>query len=269
VNTFDFVRELVKTEAGIVIEPGKEYLLEARLAPVAQKQGLRSVDALVAEVRTAKSASLRRSVVDAMTTNETTFFRDVEPFLALQKRLLPRLIAARATRRALRIWCAASSTGQEPYSIAMIIHDHFPELLGWRLDVVGTDISSSAVERARSGRFTQLEVNRGLPARMLVKYFEKHGQEWHLADTIRKLVRFEEMNLNARWPSTLGTFDIVFIRNVMIYFDVEAKKRILSQLHDILAADGALFLGAAETTYNLDDRFARTDQDRSGCYRRI
>jgi chemotaxis protein methyltransferase CheR len=193
------------------------------------------------------------------------FFRDIHLFEELQRNILPRLIEARRPRREFRIWCAGCSTGQEPYSLAMIIDDRFQELLAWKLDCLASDISRPALDRARSGRYSQLEVNRGLPARLLVKYFEKEGNEWQLADAIKRMVRFLELNLNDSWPS-LGRIDVVFMRNVMIYFDVEAKKRILNRLHRALAPDGVLFLGAAETTFNLDDRFVRTGSNRSGCY---
>jgi chemotaxis protein methyltransferase CheR len=267
-SAFDFVRTLLRTEAGIVVEPGKEYLVDARLLPVARSQGLDSVDALVRVIRSGRTPALRRVVLDAMTTNETTFFRDVQPFEALQTTILPRLIEARSTRRELRIWYAASSTGQEPYSVSMIVRDQFPELLTWKLEQVGTDISRPALERARAGRYSQLEVNRGLPAKMLVKFFRKEEREWLISDDIRRMVQFEELNLNAAWPPR-GRFDIVFMRNVMIYFDVEAKKRILGNVYDMLAPDGYLFLGAAETTFNLDNRFQRLDINRAGCYQRV
>jgi chemotaxis protein methyltransferase CheR len=260
----------VAADAGIVLEPGKEYLVEARLAPVARREGCASIDALVAKLRLKGSQDLRRMVLDAMTTNETTFYRDIEPFVVLEKHILPALITARRAKRQLRIWYAASSTGQEPYSVSMLIHEKFPELLKWKLDQFATDISSEALARARLGRYSQLEVNRGLPARLLPKYFAKLGQQWQLSDEIRKMVQFEPLNLNAHWPpGVAGTFDLVFIRNVMIYFDVAAKKRILGAIYDRLAPDGMMFLGAAETTFNLDDRFARANYERAGCYRRL
>lgn len=267
-RSFDFVQTLVAKDAGIVLEAGKEYLIEARLGPVARRAGFASIDSMISALQADPASDLRRLVLDAMTTNETSFYRDIEQFMALEKHLLPSLIAARKTQRQLRIWYAASSTGQEPYSVSMLIHEKFPELLNWKLDQLATDISSYALERARAGVYTQLEVNRGLPARLLPKYFTKNGQEWQLAEQIRKMVRFERFNLNAVWPATHGKFDVVFIRNVMIYFDIPAKKRILSNIHDRLAPDGLLFLGAAETTFNLDERFTRVNLERSGCYMR-
>jgi chemotaxis protein methyltransferase CheR len=268
-TSFAYIRTMIAADAGIVLENGKEYLVEARLAPVARRQGFASIEAMVTALRLNQSQDLRRLVLDAMTTNETTFYRDIEPFVVLEKFILPPLIAARRSRRELRIWYAASSTGQEPYSVSMLINEKFPELMNWKLDQIATDISSQALDRARAGVFSQLEVNRGLPARLLPKYFVKTGQEWQLSEQIRKMVRFESLNLNGPWPiGVSGPFDIVFIRNVMIYFDGPAKKRILGSIYDRLAADGSLFLGGAETTFNIEERFTRSDYERAGCYRR-
>lgn len=264
-TTFDYVREFVRAEAGIVLEPGKEYLVESRLAPLVRSEGLSSIDALVQTLRSSRQTELHRKVVDAMTTNETTFFRDIEPFELLRTTLLPRLIQARRVSKRLTIWYAASSTGQEPYSVSILLREHFPELRDWTIEQVATDISRKALERARAGRYSQLEVNRGMPAKLLLRYFEKQGLEWQLKDDIRSMVSFHEMNLNAAW-SRIPSCDIVFIRNVMIYFDVPAKQKILSRIHDLLRPDGYLFLGAAETTMNLDDRFVRMPVNRAGCY---
>ncbi len=263
---FDFVRELVEKDAGIVLEPGKEYLVESRLGPLARTEGLPSLEALVHSLKTGRASDLRRKVLDAMTTNETSFFRDVEPFELLRTTILPALIEARQQVRRLKIWYAASATGQEPYTVSMIIREHFPGLASWDVEQIASDISRPALEKARAGRYSQLEVNRGLPAPLLVKYFQKQRLEWQLRDEIRQMVDFRELNLNARWPP-LPKFDIVFLRNVMIYFDVAAKKRILGDIHRLLNPDGFLFLGAAETTLNLDARFTRTSFDRASCYR--
>ena len=267
-NSFNYVRDFVRAEAGIVLDAGKEYLVESRLAPIVRSEGLGSIDALVQSLRTSKQTELHRKVVDAMTTNETTFFRDVDPFEFLRTDVLPRLIAARRVSKRLSIWYAASSTGQEPYSVSILLREHFPELSDWRIEQVGTDISHKALDRAREGKYSQLEVNRGMPAKLLLKYFDKRGLDWQLKDNIRSMVSYQELNLNGSWPR-LGPFDIVFIRNVMIYFDVAAKKSILGRIHDLLRPDGYLFLGAAETTLNLDDRFARVPVGRSGAYTRV
>ena len=261
---FDFVRRTVFDTAGIVIEPGKEYLVESRLLGLARKQGLASLEVLLERMKR-DDGSLRRDVIEAMTTNETTFFRDGAPFDLLRTEVIPRLIAARAATRELSIWCAASSTGQEPYSLAMLLAEHFPSLGDWRVRILATDLSRDVLARAQAGCYTQLEVNRGLPITYLVKYFEKHGAEWRLVPRIRERVQFQQMNLVQAWPM-MQAFDIVFIRNVMIYFDVAAKKSILERIGRLLPRDGYLFLGAAETTMNLDDRFKRAPFERGGCY---
>jgi len=261
-----YLRDLIVKEVGIVLDEGKDYLIESRLGPIARREGLTDIDGLATALRAGKSAELKRSVMDAMTTNETTFLRDVAPFEVLEQSVLPKLIEARRSKRKLRIWYAASSYGQEPYSVSMILHDQFPELRTWQIEQLGTDICRNALTRARSGRYSQLEVNRGLPAKLLVKHFKKDGQDWQLSDTIRGMVKFEELNLINPWPP-LGTFDIVFIRNVLIYFDVETKRQIFGRIHNLLAPDGFLFLGAAESTLNIDDRFVRSENGKGGCFK--
>lgn len=267
-TSFDYVRDFVKNEAGIVLDAGKEYLVESRLTPIVRAEGLASIDALVQALRVSRKTELHRKVVEAMTTNETTFFRDVEPFELLRKELLPTLIQTRKLSRRLNIWYAASSTGQEPYSVSILIREHFPELLDWKIEQIGTDICRKALDRAKAGRYSQLEVNRGMPAQLLLRYFDKRGLEWELKESIRSMVDFREMNLNAPWPR-LPQFDIVFVRNVMIYFDVPAKQKILSGIYDLLRPDGYMFLGAAETTLNLDERFVRVPANRAGCYKPV
>lgn len=262
---FDYVRSLVCDQAGIVLENGKEYLVESRLVPLAKRHGYDSLDTLVVALRRA-DATLRRTVVEAMTTNETTFFRDIEPFEALRKHVVPQVMAARCESRELRIWYGASSTGQEPYSVVMMLLQHFPQLANWNVTHHATDINLDVLERARQGKYNQIEMNRGLPVTYLVKYFDKCGLEWQLKPTVRDKVRFEQMNLVKPWP-TLPVFDIVMLRNVMIYFDIEAKKQILGKIRRHLKPDGYLFLGGAETTMGLDDSFQRMQFDRAGCYR--
>ncbi len=262
---FDFVRTLVCDQAGIVLENGKEYLVESRLVPLAKRHGFESLDTLVTALRRA-DATLRRNVVEAMTTNETTFFRDIEPFEVLRKHVIPQLMAARGESRELRIWYGASSTGQEPYSLVMMLLDHFPQLAAWNVTHYATDINLEVLERARQGKYNQIEMNRGLPVTYLVKYFEKCGLEWQLKPAVRERVRFEPMNLVKSWPA-LPQFDIVMLRNVMIYFDIEAKKQILAKIRRQLKPDGYLFLGGAETTMGLSDAFQRMQFDRAGCYR--
>lgn len=267
-TSFDYVRDFVRSEAGIVIEAGKEYLVDSRLTPIVRKEGLASIDALVQALRTTRQTELHRKVIDALTTNETTFFRDNDPFELLKSDVIPKLIEARRVSKRLSIWYAASSTGQEPYSVSILLREHFPELASWTIEQLGTDLCRGALERARAGKYSQLEVNRGMPAKLLLKYFDKRGLEWQLKDNITSMVTYQEMNLNARWPwPAIPRFDIVFIRNVMIYFDVVDKQKILKRIYDLLRPDGYLFLGAAETPMNLDERFVRVPVNRAGCYR--
>ena len=263
---FGYVRDLVREKAAIVIEPGKEYLVESRLGLVAREEGFGSLDLLVAELRAKPSNGLHRKVVDAMTTNETTFFRDVHPFEALRLQIVPQLIAARQAQRQLSIWCAACSTGQEPFTIAMILREHFPALAGWNIRILATDLSRDVLARARAGRYSQLEVNRGLPARYMIKHFRKEGMEWQIGDSIREMVEFRELNLIESWPG-LPLMDVVFMRNVLIYFDVDTKRTILGKVRRVLRPDGILFLGGAETTMNLDDAYQRLALGKAVCYR--
>ena len=263
---FDFVRNLVYAQAGIVVEPGKEYLVESRLGPLCRRENVDSIDKLVVKLRGAASQPLIKKLVDAMTTNETMFFRDVEPFEAMRKHVLPELIAARRSTRRLTIWYAASSTGQEPYSVSMLMRSEFPELASWDITQLATDISPTVLDRAREGRYSQLEVNRGLPAKYLVAWFTKQGNEWQLKDEIRRMVRFEELNLTKPWPA-MPPVDIVMLRNVMIYFDTGAKRDILKKVRGMLRPDGFMFLGGAESPMNLDDSFDRQQFERAGCYR--
>jgi len=263
---FDYIRTLVCQTSGIVLDHGKEYLVESRILPLARRLQLPSIAAVVEVLRKGTDADVKKKVIEAMTTNETTFFRDVAPFDALRTGVLPRLIEARQTSRALRIWCAASSTGQEPYSLAMLLAEHFPALESWDVSIVASDLSTDVLDRARAGRYSQLEVNRGLPATFLAKYFEKHGVEWQLKEHVRKRVTFQQLNLINQWPLMLP-LDIVLIRNVMIYFDVDTKRDILGRIRRLLRPDGFLFLGAAETTMTLDASFERMQYERAGCYR--
>jgi chemotaxis protein methyltransferase CheR len=264
---FTYISDMVRTRSAIVLEPGKEYLVEARLAPLVRELGLESIGALVTKLRQGGGGTLADRVTEAMTTNETSFFRDVAPFQALRTTVLASVIESRKLQRSLRIWCAASSSGQEPYSIAMTIDDAFPQLRDWNLQIVATDLSPAMVERGRSGVYKALEVNRGLPAPMLIKYFTKVGVDYELKPEIRSMVAFSELNLIGAWPA-FPTFDIVFLRNVLIYFDVDTKRTIFGRVKRLLAPDGFLFLGAAETTMNIDEGFERLPIERAGCYRR-
>jgi len=251
-----YLRDLVYRRSAIVLNADKTYLIDSRLTPVVHEAGLTSIDELVGKIRHEDvGAQLVRRVIEAMTTNETLFFRDVHPFEALKLQILPDLVKARAARRTLRIWCAAASTGQEPYSIAMTVREHFPELASWDVKVIATDINAAVLERAREGTYRQLEVNRGLPIQMLCKYFDRNGTTYTLKPEIRNMVRFQELNLLDAWGS-IGPQDIVFIRNVLIYFDVDTKRQLLGRVRKLLEHDGFLVLGGAETTNNLDDNYA-------------
>lgn len=263
---FDYISTLVRKRSAIVLESEKSYLAESRLVNLARHEGFESVDALIAGMRANPVTGLTQKVVEAMTTNETSFFRDNQPFEMLREHILPELVQKRAVQRRLSIWCAACSTGQEPYTIAMLLHEHFGGLSGWSVDLLATDLSTAALEKAKQGRYTQLEVNRGLSARLLVKYFQRQGLDWQIADEIRRMVRFRPLNLIESWPS-LPALDVIFLRNVLIYFDVATKKTILGKVRQLLRPDGYLFLGGAETTLNLDDRFERVNYQRAGCYR--
>ncbi len=250
-NEFSYLCELVKNTTAIALDVQREYLMEARLSSIAQQEGFNSVSELITRVRGGSSTQLQWKVVEAMTTNETSFFRDVKPYEALRQVVVPGLMQARQSERKLTIWCAACSSGQEPYSIAMMLREYFPALQGWKLHILATDISTEMLDKSRQARYSQLEVNRGLPANLLVKYFKKTGTDWQLEDSIRKMVEVKRMNLSVAWP-LMPAVDLVMLRNVMIYFPVETKKQILKNTRSVMAPDGYLFLGTAETTINLD-----------------
>jgi chemotaxis protein methyltransferase CheR len=265
---FEVIRRLLQERSAIVLEPGKQYLVESRLAPLVKQRNLNSIAELIAEVRSQPGNGLSRQIVEAMVTTESLFFRDHHPFEALRKVVIPDLINRRRDERTLRIWCAASSTGQEPYSVAMLLREHFPELAGWKISLLASDISREVLARARQGSYKQIEVNRGLPAALLVKYFEQHGTDWQLRPAIRSMVDFQEINLAQAWPA-LPRMDLVLIRNVMIYFEVETKKAILGKLSRVLRPDGYLLLGGAETTFNLDDSYRRVEPLKTGFYQLV
>jgi chemotaxis protein methyltransferase CheR len=266
INDLDLVIDLVRRRSGIALDRTKEYLVEARLAMLARQQHIPSIDEIVARLRRLGAADLEKAVVTAMTTNETSFLRDQHPFEALKNHVIPDLIARRMASRRISMWCAASSTGQEPYTVAILLREHFPALAGWEINFLASDLSEEVLARARAGTFSQLEVNRGLPARWLVKYFKKQGTEWELIPEIRSMVQFKQVNLLETWPA-MPPLDVVFIRNVLIYFEHETKKKILGRIRKLMMPDGYLFLGNAETTLNIDDSFQRSTFERSGCYR--
>jgi chemotaxis protein methyltransferase CheR len=263
---FDYLRKLVREQSAIVLEPGKEYLVEARLATLVRQEGLGSMQDLVAKLRSHHSGPLHTRVVEAMTTNETLFFRDPFVFEALRTAALPEVVERRRAERRLEIWSAACSSGQEPYSVAMLLREHFPEVTGWRTSILATDLSTQMLARAAEGRYSQLEVNRGLPATMLTKYFSRQGMHWQVGDELKRAIEFRPMNLDAPWP-TLPQMDVVLLRNVLIYFDMETKRRIVANVRKVLRRDGYLFLGGAETLLNVDDAFERVTLGKAACYR--
>ena len=263
---FEYLRQFLAHHSAILLDEGKGYLAESRLTPLAYREGMDSVQELLAQIRQTSFSDLHRKVLDAMMNNETWFFRDHLPFEALRRVILPELLADRAATRRLNFWSAASSSGQEAYSIAMMIAEEFGGLPGWSISILGTDLSSAILERARSGRYSQLEINRGLPAKYLAKYFTRQGPDWVLSPEIRNKVEFRELNLSAPWCN-LPRFDVVFFRNVLIYFEVEKKREIFSRLVSAMKPDGYLLLGAAETTYGLTNCFARISWDKTAYYR--
>lgn len=264
---FDYLRQLVRDKSAIVLDESKEYLVEMRLMSLARVEGFDSVDDLSRQLRLRPYGALHAQVVDAMTTNETSFFRDLHPFETMKSELIPAAIRRNEAARTLGIWCAACSSGQEPYSLAMLLHDAFPQLrMGWKIDMLAGDLSQEMLKRARLGVFSQLEINRGLPAAMLVKYFRKDGAAWHVKDEIRSMIQFHELNLAGFWPS-LPAVDFIFMRNVLIYFDIEMKRQILKKARALLKPEGALFLGGAETTLNLDDAWERVQSGKAVHYR--
>lgn len=260
---FTFVTQMLKQRSAIELKPGKEYLVESRLAPLARGLGT-DLGGLVCRLREGDEG-LREGVVDALTTNETSFFRDVRPFDAFVDQLLPNVTATGRPRQ-ITIWSAACSSGQEAYSLAMLMLEWLPAHPGWSCRIVGTDISPTMVERARAGRYSQIEINRGMRAPYLVKYFEQSGREWVVRQPVRALCRFERGNL-ARRPVDIPPCDIVFLRNVLIYFDVATKRAVLSNVRRVLRRGGFLVLGGAESTLTLDDAFQRTELGRAVVFR--
>lgn len=254
---FDAFRQLVRTQSGLVLTPDKRYLVESRLTPIAKEAGFETVAALLAAIRTGGGEALKRRCVDAMATHETFFFRDGTPFRLLEETLLPRLLEARKTTRTLRIWCAACSSGQEPYSIAILLREASARLPGWRTEIVATDMSEAILAKARSGLYSDFEVKRGLTEQRLNRWFKREDQGWRIAPELQQAVSFRPHNLLAG-TAGLGVFDVIFCRNVLIYLDVDQKRTVLGQLARALAQDGGLFLGSAETVLGVTDAFELT-----------
>ena len=251
---FDLISTLVKDRSGLVLTKDKLYLLESRLVPLARKRGMSGLGDLVAVLRNGRDERLVSDVTEAMTTNESSFFRDIKPYEHLRQMVLPRLMQSRASRRQIRIWSAAASTGQEAYSIAISLREESAKLAGWRTEIVGTDLSNEVLEKARTGFYTQFEVQRGMPVALLMRYFTQVGEVWQIDPSIRAMVKFRPQNLLASFAA-LGAFDVVFCRNVLIYFDQQTKTQVLAKIARQMPADGLLFLGGAETVLGISNAF--------------
>jgi chemotaxis protein methyltransferase CheR len=251
---FDYLRQLLRQRSGLVLSAEKQYLAESRLLPLARKHGLANLTELVARLKAAPAAPLDAEVVEAMTTNESYFFRDKLPFEHFRTVIMPALLAARAREKRIRIWCTACANGQEPYSLAMSLKEFGRALAGWRVEILATDIASEVLEKAKAGIYSQFEVQRGLPIQSLVKFFSQAGESWQIAPEIRGMVKFRPLNLLNDF-SALGLFDVVFCRNVLIYFDPQTKTSVLNRIARQMPGDGFLIMGAAETVIGLTEAF--------------
>jgi chemotaxis protein methyltransferase CheR len=260
-DNFTWICKHLFDTTGLVLGPDKLYLVESRLSPVARKYNAADLDALTDALRAGRNGELMRDVTDAMMTNESFFFRDGKPFEQFKQVVLPRLLQARAAQKTIRIWSAAASTGQEPYTLAMILKEEGAKLAGWRIEIVGTDLSREALDRAKQGAYSQFEVQRGLPITLLVKYFKQDGDRWVISPDLKTNITFKELNLLSDFTS-LGTFDVVFCRNVLIYFDQPTKAKILEKVSRMMPPDGVLYLGGAETVLGVTEKFAPMPQQR-------
>jgi chemotaxis protein methyltransferase CheR len=252
---FNGLSNLLKNETAVILDTGKEYLVETRLSNLAREEGFSTLSDLIDAVLTKHNPQLKTKVLLALTTNETSFFRDLAPFNALQSTIIPQLLKSRESTRRLTIWSAACSAGQEPYSLAMLLRETFPQLASWNLSILASDLNPTVVAKAKEGSYTSIEVNRGLPIQYLLKYFEQKGSEYVIKPVLRDAITFFPLNLLHPWPST--QVDILFLRNVLIYFDVETKRQMFDKVYNVLAPDGYLFLGTAETPYRIHDGFNR------------
>ncbi|HYM03060.1 MAG TPA: protein-glutamate O-methyltransferase [Stellaceae bacterium] len=263
-DDFDLLCRLLKERSGLVLTRDKAYLLESRLLPVARKRNMKSLDDLITALRGRPDNDLIRDVVEAMTTNESFFFRDIKPFDQFRNFILPQLLKTRAAKKSIRIWSAACSSGQEPYSLAMILSEERAKLPGWQIEIVATDLSTEILEKAQAGVYSQFEVQRGLPIQLLVKYFKQQGERWQIDAAIRGMVRYRSLNLLEDFLH-VGHFDVVFCRNVLIYFDQPTKALVLERMARILPQDGYLYLGGAETVIGITDKF-QSLPDQRGIY---
>jgi chemotaxis protein methyltransferase CheR len=264
---YAYLQRLLADTTGIVLDAGKEYLVEARLHALMRSEGFSSVSSLLDALRSEEvPGSLHRRTVEAMLNGETSFFRDHYPFEALHTTILPDLMLRRAATRVLNIWCAATASGQEAYSVAMLLLEHGPSLRDWTVGILATDLSEAMLQRARAGAYRQIEVNRGLPAPYLVKYFERVGDEWRVKDRVRQMVRFSQMNLIEPWPS-LPVFDLILMRNVLLYFSSDTRRTILQGVRQALRPDGTIIVGGGETSLALDRAFEPVRIGKAVCYR--
>jgi chemotaxis protein methyltransferase CheR len=261
----EYVCRLVNERCAVVLDSTKRYLVESRLLPVAKANGFSSVSAMVARLRWRQDSDLHRMVVEALVTTETSFFRDVHPFLTLRDRILPDLMVRRRDLKSLTIWSAACASGQEPYSAAMVVRECVPLSQGWNVQILASDISTTMIERSRRGIYRQLEVNRGLPAQMLVRHFRRVDSRWEIDERLRAMISFFQHNLVGDWGN-LPRVDVVLLRNVLIYFDIETRRKVLAKVKKLLKPDGYLFLGTAETTLNLDPAFTAVRSSRTVVY---
>jgi chemotaxis protein methyltransferase CheR len=264
--SFEFVRAVLRQRCGHCLEDDKVYLVETRLLPVARRHGFTSVEDLVLRLRSRSSEELLVELVEAMAITETCFFRDGHPFEVLREAVLPELVRRRAGVRRLNIWSAACASGQEPYSVALLLRQHFPDLSGWDVRLIASDLSGAMLERARRGRYSELEISRGLPPELVQAHFEKRENGWQIRDDIRRLVECRPINLSGAWPE-LPPLDLVLLRNVLIYFDVPTRQQVLGRVRRVLQPGGYLLLGGAETTHSLDDDFIPVSFGRTSFFR--
>ncbi len=263
-SDFELIAGLLKQRSGLVLTPDKGYLLESRLSSVARRWDFKSFDEMIQSIRAKRDEKLLGEITEAMTTNESFFFRDSKPFDQFRDLVLPHLLTARASKRSFRIWSAACSTGQEPYSLAMLLKEADSKLAGWRIEIIATDLSNEVLDKAKEGLYTQFEAQRGLPITLLMKYFTQSGDHWQISPELRKMITFKPFNL-LESPAALGHFDVIFLRNVLIYFDPPTKSKILEGMSRQLASDGFLYLGGAETVLGVSDKF-KPKQGQRGIY---
>lgn len=260
-----FLFKFIHEKSAIVLDETKDYLIYNRLTPLLKQNEINSLNDLVKEIKSNKNARIINEVIDALTTNETLFFRDLKPFEVLRASLLPKILEENKASKSLRIWSAACSTGQEPYSLAMMLLENFPQLKDWKVEIFASDISKESLEKAKEGIYSQIEVNRGLPIKMLVKYFSNEQGRWKVKPELRKMVNFQELNFIEAWPH-MSKFDFIFVRNVLIYFGLETKKTILDRMANLLSHKGYLFLGASESLIRLEVPFKTVILDNTRCF---